>query len=475
MLLRFRVANHRSIREEQELSLVAAPRRGEASPPVEAGAPRAVRVAAIYGPNASGKTSIISAIYYLIVALRESYRIWDPTDEIPRQPFLLDNFSRKEASLFELDFTVAGIRYNYGFELGVSEVIAEWLYSYPRGKKRVLFDRLDGEFHFGRSLRGENATTARLTRPNALFLSVAAASSHEELTEIFRYLTSSLVYADSSHNHEVSRLGWLRGKMRDPEFSRDVSDMLRLADLGLVGIELVDNEIVATKKPGSRSGKTSNVVFDVDFGDSISQPPKSAVEALKKLLGGINGDIQLTSNSQIMLLHESDDPNVSFPVPLTQESSGTRSWLSLAGRILFAIRYGETLIVDEIDASLHPKLSATLIHIFKDEEINRRGSQLIFTTHDVSFLGSLLEDDLLCRDEVWFTEKARNGATTLYSLAEFKPRRGENVERGYLLGRYGALPMIDVHEVKRLLSRVAWPDYDLAQDEHDHGGVHVEP
>ncbi|MFI0801372.1 hypothetical protein SAMN04489729_6038 [Amycolatopsis lurida] len=473
MLLRFRVANHRSIRDEQELSLVAVPRQG-AEGSADKVVPPAVRVAAIYGPNASGKSSVISAMYYMIVALRDSYRSWDPSNEIPRQPFLLNIHSRKQPSLFEVDFLIDDVRYNYGFELDSHKILSEWLFSYPYGKKRALFERSEGNhFRFGRSLRGENSTTARLTRPNALFLSVAATTAHEVLTPVFDYLTRSIVYADSTHNQETSRLHWLRDKLADPEFARDVGDMLRLADLGLVGIELVpDANFADLPHPEDGESDEPFSTIELDFGD-FAQTPKGAVEALKKFVSVSGGRIR-TSRMKIELLHSAEDPESRFSVPLSQESAGTRSWLSLAGRILFALRYGEALIVDEIDASLHPRLSATLIHIFKDEEFNRYGAQLIFTTHDVTFLGGLVDDNLLSRDEVWFTEKDHYGATSLYSLVEFKPRKAENIERGYMQGRYGALPIIDVHQIKKVLSRIAWPDRDDYMKAGHRGGARVE-
>ncbi|MGW4110199.1 AAA family ATPase [Actinosynnema sp. NPDC004786] len=447
MLLRFRVANHRSIKDAQELSLVAVPRRGEEPATDETSTPRAVKVAAIYGPNASGKSSVINAIEYFVNAIRHSYRRWDPEQPIPRQPFLLSAKSVQEPSFFELDFVFREIRFTYGFELDDNAIIGEWLYSYPFGKRRVLYERdieftdSDG-FRFGRSLRGENSTIAKLTRDNALFLSVAASSSHPLLGPIYRYLTTSIVYADSTTSHESRRLAWLKSLLKNDEpFARDIADMMRLADLGLTNVRVVsdepaDQEIPASiRRVASRNREVQDALFEAEFRRSLRER-------------------RFVDSDRIELFHASEDSKQGIPIPLARESAGTRAWLSFAGRIIFALRNGEALIVDEIDASLHPRLSATLIQIFKDEEYNQRDAQLIFTSHDVSFLGSLVDDDLLSRDEVWFTEKDRTGATTLYSLEDFKIRPVENVERGYLQGRYGALPIIDIEQIKRVLARV---------------------
>jgi AAA15 family ATPase/GTPase len=134
------------------------------------------------------------------------------------------------------------------------------------------------------------------------------------------------------------------------------------------------------------------------------------------------------------------------------ESAGTRVWLALAAYVISGITLGSLIMVDEVDSSLHPKLSAALIQMFKDPSINKNGAQLVFTSHDVSLLGSLIDEGILDRDEVWFTEKDRAGATTLFPLTDFQPRRGENFERAYLQGRYGAVPFVDIDELRGLFS-----------------------
>jgi AAA15 family ATPase/GTPase len=130
-------------------------------------------------------------------------------------------------------------------------------------------------------------------------------------------------------------------------------------------------------------------------------------------------------------------------LPFDSESLGTQTLFALAGPVIRAIGHGDTLIVDEIDASLHPRLTCEIVRIFKEPAENPKQAQLIFTSHDTTLLGGLLDQAGLARDEVWFTEKAIDGATTLYPLTDFSPRKTENLERGYLQGRYGAVPYLD--------------------------------
>jgi predicted ATPase len=143
-------------------------------------------------------------------------------------------------------------------------------------------------------------------------------------------------------------------------------------------------------------------------------------------------------------------------LPLRLESDGTRAWLRMLRPLLQALESGGVLVLDELDGSLHPELAAETIRMFYDARLNRRDAQLVFSSHDVSMLSTVYGRPLLDRDQVWFTEKDADGATELYPLSDLKPRKGENIERGYLSGRYGAVPGLSPGE----LARALWPDED---------------
>jgi len=140
------------------------------------------------------------------------------------------------------------------------------------------------------------------------------------------------------------------------------------------------------------------------------------------------------------LMHRSREGLV--PMPFERESRGTRAWVCLAGAMLWALEQGAVLLLDELDASLHPRLTLEMVRLFQDPDRNPRQAQLIFNTHDTTLLGTLLGEPALHRDQVWFVEKDREGATHLFPLTDFKPRKFENLERGYLQGRYGAIPFV---------------------------------
>ncbi|MFC0544475.1 AAA family ATPase [Kutzneria chonburiensis] len=411
MLLRFRTANHRSLRDEVELSLVSQPRKGESKP--TSALPETVRVAGIYGANASGKSNILDAMGFLAKAVANSYSGWSPTGGVPRVPFLLDPASRLASSLYEIDFVFQGVRHTYGFEVDDQRVRAEWLYSYPTGsRKRTLFERDGDTFRFGRTLTGSNSVIAGLVRPNSLFLSVAAANSHPLLIELFR---------------------WVERFKPTSEFGSETFDRVVAAiSANMVGSNAQFDAWIKVADLG-----VDRVYFEADGKISEADSPEAIVDHFK------NGKIKFTHVT----------PGYG-PVDFSfeGESAGTRMWLALAGYVIPRIALGLVVMVDEVDSSLHPKLSAALIQMFKDPLINKNGAQLLFTSHDVSLLGNLIDDEILDRDEVWFTEKDRAGATSLFPLTDFQPRRGENFERAYLQGRYGAVPYVDIDELRGLFS-----------------------
>lgn len=435
MLLRFRVANHRSIRDEQELSLVAVPKRGEPKDKGE-GAPPTVRVAGIYGANASGKSSVLDAMRWMQNAVRASHTEWKPAARVRRSPFLLDDSSKERPSFYEVDFIHEGVRHNYGFEIREDGIVGEWLFVYPKGRAQRLFERFgheEDDYRFGRALTGEVRRIQRMTRGNALYLSVAASNDHARLLGVYRAIVEGMDYASHRESEEKVRLNAAHDLLKHGEISSTFDRLVRVADLGVTRVDVEKKAI--SDEEFNRFVKLVRV-FDPD-GDVV----KEGSDELSRMREGIE--------SRIVLVHSADGGD--RRLDLDQESAGTRVWLSLIVQVLSVVLRGGVFLVDEIDSSMHPMLSSTLIKMFKDPEINPKGAQLIFASHDTTLLGSLLRDDLLRRDEVWFTEKDRSGATSLYSLADFRPRGTENAERGYLQGRYGAVPFVDFADIRSVI------------------------
>jgi uncharacterized protein len=432
VLLRFRVVNHGSIRDEATFSMTDSMLRGSA--PAEGGWQAAtLRVAGVYGPNASGKSTLLDALSFLTDAVRGSATSWAERGEFPHQPFLLDDTSAAKHSLYEIDFVLDEVRYCFGFRSDRAGIAEEWLYSYPSGKRRTLYERSGSDFTFGRSLPGTNVFLGKATRPTALFLSSAANNNHEFLRPVHQTLTRHIAYARVSETDRSARLHWTMKLMEDPA-SRELADaLLRFADIGVTGVEIHDDGI----PDGLR--ETMNAILTSLQKDGAGGGTVSVDEVLDSL------------RRRLKFVHTASGSSRGVGLDLDQESSGTVAWLSLAMPAVDALREGDVFLVDEIDSSLHPNLTSELVAMFKNPEFNTRGAQLIFTSHDTSLLGSL-HGKVLEPDEVWLTEKAADGATDLFSAAEFSVRAKDNLERRYLQGRYGAIPIFDRTELHEALA-----------------------
>jgi uncharacterized protein len=404
VLLRFRFSNFRSFRAEQELSLIAGPFTDLPDVVLHpAGLKEGVLPgAAIYGANASGKTNVIQAMAFMASAVSLSHREWSPDGPIPRDPFMEDEESRRKPSEIEADFLLAGVRHRYGFRVDSEAVLEEWLYVYPKGKKQTWFHRKRGNpIVFSNKMPGENRTIENLTRHNSLFLSAAAQNAHEALLPIFTWLCGLLfVIGRRSKYHQYTAR--LCSKL---DYKTEIERLVSVADLGIAEMSVEEIKVKFTDK-----------TFD-------------KIASILKLPN--------EPDPVIRLLHRLG--NTTVPFNMDQESDGTLAYLALLGPAVDAIKKGTPLLIDELDASLHPLLAIQLLRLFNTPASNPKGAQLIFNTHDTNLLSS----GVLRRDQIWFTEKGNDATSHLYPLSDFKPRRQENLQNGYLQGRYGAIPFIN--------------------------------
>ena len=402
MLLRFVVANHLSIRDRQELSLVASALSDTEDGLIDcASSPSGFVLPAIviYGANASGKSNIADAIYTMRQMVLGSHEAGKPAAGVAhRQHFRLDAASAAAPSRFEMDFVLAGVRHHYGFEATDEEFVNEWLLDYPSGRRRMLFERDSGEFRFGRALKGRNRILADLTRKNSLFLSAAAQHGHDKLTSVFSYFLNM----KGMTGRTISGL-LASNALADGELDQRVLDFLGEADTGVVDYRKVVEE--------------------------LSQSDRELISKLSAL--GVRTPPE--RRSRLELAHHGSEEDVYFD--LERESAGTRRLLLILTELFESLDSGSPLVVDELDLSLHTEASQALLSLFCSPSTNPSGAQLIATAHDTN----LLVAPMLRRDQVWFVEKEQ-GATQTYPLTDIRTRKGDNLERGYLQHRYGATP-----------------------------------
>ena len=421
MLLRFAVSNHRSVLEPVELSLIAIDEDRAATRSFDRLTEQVLTIAGIYGPNASGKSNILEALAWLSQAVALSLWRWD--DFVPREPHQFGN-APTQTSWFDLDLMVKNIRYEYRLEVDSDQVLHESLHSYPERRRRMIFERDNMEISFRRGVKGQGGTRELLT-PTTLALSAASRVGDRDIGAVAR---------------SIGRFG-THGLRRDRTLDRRLAgspldpftDTVRLFDYkrNRGQTQLVEDE------DSSRSHIADAALALLRFAD-LGLDDVRVVEA--------NPDEGRRGRRNIQLVHGNVKGSVAFE--LDEESQGTQTWFHLIGPALMALMNGQPMLFDEIDSSLHPRLSAMLVELFQDPTTNQHGAQLIFTTHDTSLLG------VLNRDEVWLTEKSLDGATTLTALAAYggeRVRRSTNLERAYLQGRFGAVPELDQARLRRAL------------------------
>ncbi len=418
MLIELQVENFASIRERQTLSMVASKAVKEHGDthvfrPEGEGLDRIglLHSAAIYGANAAGKSNLIRALWrmgqFVLTSDREDLEGRQAHGLLPPPlvPFKLSPEWVGRPSRFEVTFLHEAVRYQYGFTLGSQGVVEEWLVAYPKGRSQVLFERgpeVAGGWYLNRSLGAKTRDLQERTRQDALFLSVAARWNHAVLSPVYAWFKNHVRFIDSSipWDYTVQRAA------TDPAFKAELVAFLRKADFGVTDIQF---QTVPVK----------SLRFDI-----------------------VKGLVEADESEQVQpfLMHRSSDGLGSVPFAgLAEESAGTITYLTLAGHWLDVLASGNTLLVDELEGSLHPLLVRKLIEVFHNPVLNPKHAQLVFTTQ----LPLLLDQDLLRRDQVWFVEKNVEGATVVFPLTDFSPRNREALQKGYLGGRYGAVPLLE--------------------------------
>ncbi|MBI5048641.1 MAG: ATP-binding protein [Deltaproteobacteria bacterium] len=420
MLIEFKVTNFRSIHTTQTLSMVA----GTGTEHKEqntflsglSSLPNLLRSAAVYGPNAAGKSNLFRAMLFMQNFVLTSQALQEGQN-INVAPFLLNSKSRTEPSEFEVSFIHDKVRYQYGFAVNNTRVTNEWLLAYPEGRPQRWFERKfdlqksSDDWHFGSKFAGSGQLRdlwQKATRQNGLFLSTAIQLNNEQLKPVFNWFQQKLAVilpgGDINLQFSIEQCASEEGKKRIMEF-------MNSADISITGIEL------------------KKIPFSLDI-----LPPTTPQEIKDLVIRGMQGK-EMTN---VRFLHKTVDSGDIVSFDISDESGGTQKLFAFAGPLLDVLAKGRILFVDELDTSLHPLMVRFLINLIHNSEISRNNAQLAFTTHDTS----VLDTDIFRRDQVWFVEKDTESASRLYPLSDFSPRKGEALERGYLKGRYGALPFI---------------------------------
>lgn len=420
MLIEFTVGNYRSFKDPVTFSMVAAKltakNKGLDRNNVFAvnDALGLLKSCAVYGANASGKSNLVHAFHFMRRFVLGSSKDSQAGEPIDVDPFRLSTETQGKPSFFEMVFVTEGKRYRYGFTVDKEHVHTEWLY-HAQVRETNLFYREGDDFELS-SVFKEGKGLPDKTRDNALFLSVVAQFNGEIaliVLEWFRELDVKFSIEDVDRQVTIARL-------EDESVKNEIMTFIKQMDLGIIDLKIKKEKL-----------------------------PRSEYYIFQSILEGLPSDEMLKILESMTLppvittvhkIHDGKKPtkfSVVFDLD-THESEGTKKLFALAGSLFNVLQDGKTLVIDELDARLHPLLTEAIIKLFNSNDTNPNNAQLIFTTHDTN----LLTNKLFRRDQIWFTEKNKYGATDLYSLAEFKVRNDASYEKDYIAGKYGAIPFI---------------------------------
>ena len=433
MLIEFTVGNFRSIAEKATLSMIAAPIK---SGPHAAHLDKEnliyineklslLKTAAIYGANASGKSNLLSGLKAMGAFMRGSVNAQSQSI-YPYEPFLLMEGYDDEPAHFEIVFLLNDMQHRYGFEVSKERVEREWLYFAPKSREALLFERTGSLVKIGNAFKGASRLE-NLMSEKALFLTVARDFNAPQAKSVFDWMYR---FPFMSGLSETGGDYTVQCMDQDRNYS-EIVEFIRALDTGISDISLsLSSETAEVENGYPKMLREHNgaMIYNESFSPKSKDFTRFVIETEHAIFSR-KGEI---TNKRVLF-------NMA-----KHESEGTRKLFAMSGMIVNVLKNGHLLTIDELDAKLHPILTKKLVEMFHSEETNPKRAQLIFATHDVN----LLSNKLFRRDQIWFAEKNRAGATSLFSLAEFKVRNDSSYEQSYIEGRYGAIPFPGGFEIQ---------------------------
>lgn len=413
MLIEFSVKNFLSFRNKVTLSM----ERGNGDENIDnifnINDNELLKTCSIYGANASGKSNILKALTCAILMVRQSNIIPVGVKWINLKPFMFDDTLINDPSEFEFVILLDGTKYKYSFSAMNDRIIDESLEAYYSQKSTMIFSRTNtSEYKFLLTDDSKLKSLESKNTDNKLFLATASNWNYDKTKDVYLWFLNSIDTYDSFD--AINRDDLINLSKGEESLKKFTLKLLKEADIVINDFN-VDYE-------------------EKDMDTAMAEmyiPPVARTNGIPKI-----------SSVRIETFHEVTDENNNkkvYSLNMEDESSGTKILFALAPFLKKAFETTKVIVVDELEKSLHPTLVEYLIKIFNNKKINKSNSQLIFTTHAVN----LLNLDLFRRDQIYFVEKdPKNGVSDLYPLDAFSVRKGENVQKGYINGRYGAIPFI---------------------------------
>lgn len=442
MLIEFRFSNYRSFRDEAVLSTEATGlstfRRSliEYYPTSRHGKKtlRLLPAIAIYGKNGGGKSNVIRALWLAVQFICNAQRTQHETATIPVQPFMLNATSADMPTRFEFTYIHQGIKYVYGFAATRKSIEEEYLYHAPKGQRALVFSRIGQTFRFpANNLRRKRELIGETIAPNQLYFAVACTMNEPTCVSAMNWFRESICFSRSYADFPKQLLE----HSENANMLRAISDYARAADTGILDMQF--------------DIKNQEIVSAQDVPEDMPEEVKAAIMQFMRVLSDVSPDAEQRlrmGEVRATAYHQgtgSAGKSSLYALDLSDESDGTRRLMSLAPDIEKVLNCGGVLLVDELDKGLHPMLVEYIVSKFQNPASNPNHAQIIFTTHDTE----LLNMEMLRKDQLYFVDKGhRDGASSLYSVGGLATPTGENVRKGYLMGKYGAIPDLEIEEVE---------------------------
>lgn len=406
MLIQFNFKNFKSFKNETTLDMTATSITEHPYNLInDENGEKYIKTAAIYGANASGKSSVIEAYEFMRNWVMYSFKNASDKENIPIKRFAFDTESKKKPAEFEVFFKYEDEEYQYGFSLDNKKVYEEWLYiKNKNGKFSSLFERDSSNIECNSKMLKGAHNFIPMVKDKTLFLSIIANANIPYVEDVCEWfaITGVMDYGDIDFENALIQ-SWTP-YIENSAYQEELTAFLKAIDINVEGI--------IVEKDKKEDGKTKYKIYT------------------KHLIRG---------------------SNEYYKLPLSEESSGTQKMFSLFWFIKSAIEIGLPLFIDELDSKLHPLLLRYILAMFHNDKINKGGAQLIYATHD----NYTLTKDIFRRDQIWFVEKDNNAVSNLYSLAEYKldddkkVRKDASYNKDYLLGKYGAVPILRGYDMWR--------------------------
>jgi len=404
MLIQFNFKNFKSFKDDTSLDMTATSITEHPYNLISSGDEKYIKTAAIYGANASGKSSILEAFKFMQNCIIFSFNRTATTTDIPIKRFAFDSESMKENAEFEVFFKYKNNEYQYGFSLDNKKIFEEWFYLKKENSKNKyinLFERSEGKIRCNSKLLKGSENFIPMVEDKTLFLSIISNAKIPYAKDIFEwFLAPVLDYGDIHFESNLTKRN--SPFIENEKYQKELVEFLNSIDINIKGI--------IVEKPKNDNDKT-----------------------------------------QIYTKYLMKDKKAYYNMPLSEESSGTQKMFVLFNYLRGSLNKGLPIFIDQLDAKLHPLLLRYILTMFHNENINKNGAQLIYVTHD----NYTLTKDIFRRDQIWFVEKDSDSVSHLYSLAEYKSeddkkvRKDATYNKDYLLGKYGSVPVLRGYDMWR--------------------------